>query len=220
MELTNDFVVDAPVETMWELLTDVERIAPCVPGFELKEVEGDEYRGTMKVKVGAISMSYDSAMRFVERDETNHRAVIAAEGRDARGNGSVTATITSTLAPEGGKTKASIVTDVSITGKIAQFGRGILADVSNRMVGQFVHTLEASLLRSEEATSAEPARSSSNGLSSEDDEPAPGVRSIASPPAQPVDLMATAGGPIVKRLAPVALLLAFFVVMARRRARR
>jgi carbon monoxide dehydrogenase subunit G len=130
MELTNDFRVGVPVEQAWAVLTDVELIAPCMPGAQLQEVEGDEYRGIVKVKVGPITAQYKGAARFAERDDAAHRAVLRAEGRDTRGQGNANATITATLTPDGDGTAVSVVTDLTVTGRVAQFGRGVMADVS------------------------------------------------------------------------------------------
>jgi uncharacterized protein len=150
MELTHTFTVGAEIGHAWDILTDVQRLSPCVPGFELTEAGEEEFRGVMKVKVGAVSMSYESKLRFVEYDADLHRAVIKAEGRDTRGQGNVTATIVSTLEPVDEGTKASIVTDLVVTGRVAQFGRGILADISSRLLQQFVACLEATILAREE----------------------------------------------------------------------
>ncbi len=146
MELTNEFEVAVPVEEAWAVLTDVERIAPCMPGAELQEVEGDEYRGIVKVKVGPITASYKGAARFEELDVTAHRAVLKAEGRETRGQGNASATITAAMEPSGEGTKVKVSTDLAITGKVAQFGRGVLADVSGKLLGQFVHNLETTVL--------------------------------------------------------------------------
>lgn len=145
MELSNDFRVSVPVDEAWKVLTDVERIAPCLPGAQLQEVEGDEYRGIVKVKVGPITAQYKGAATFVERDDTNHRAVLRAEGRDTRGAGNASATITATLEPHETGTSVKVVTDLTVTGKVAQFGRGVLADVSAKLLKQFVECLEADL---------------------------------------------------------------------------
>jgi carbon monoxide dehydrogenase subunit G len=160
MELKNDFEVRTGVEEAWRVLTDVERIAPAMPGAELREIEGDEYRGVVKVKVGPISAEYRGAARFVELDHEHHRAVLRAEGREARGQGNAAATITAVLEPSGKGTKVSVVTDLSITGKVAQFGRGVMADVSAKLLGQFVENLEATVIEhgdDENAAGAEPA---------------------------------------------------------------
>src|ERR1700741_1914448 len=132
-----------PVDQAFALLTDLERIAPCMPGFELREVVGDEYRGAVKVKVGPMTAQYQGVASFRERDGVNHRAVVRAEGRDTRGQGNATAPVTATLAPEEGGTRVKLHTDLAISGKVAQFGRGVLADVSAKLLGQFVQNLEA-----------------------------------------------------------------------------
>src|SRR5206468_8135458 len=153
MELTNEFRVPVPKQDAWALLTDVERIAPCMPGAELQEVEGEEYRGVVKVKVGPITAQYKGKATFLERDETGGKAVLRAEGRDTRGQGNANATITATLVPDGDGTKVTVATDLAVTGKVAQFGRGVLADVSSKLMGQFVDCLETNVLSS---TAAEP----------------------------------------------------------------
>ncbi len=149
MELTNEFRVGTEVGKAWEVLTDVERIAPCLPGAELREIEGDEYRGVVKVKVGPITAEYKGAARFVELDAEGHKAVLRAEGRETRGQGNASATITAQLEPDGEGTRVSVLTDLSISGKVAQFGRGVLADVSGKILGQFVENLEATVLKGE-----------------------------------------------------------------------
>lgn len=146
MELTNEFTVDVPIDEAWQVLTDVSRIAPAMPGAKLESVEGDEYRGVVKVKVGPVTAQYKGAATFLERDTDAHRAVLRAEGRETRGQGNATATITATLVAEGEGTRVSVVTDLSITGRVAQFGRGVLADVSNKLLGQFVKSLENTVL--------------------------------------------------------------------------
>jgi len=146
MELTNEFTVNVPIEEAWEVLTDVSRIAPAMPGAKLEEVVGDEYRGVVKVKVGPVTAQYKGTASFVERDPAAHRAVLRAEGRETRGQGNATATITATLSEAGAGTRVSVVTDLNITGRVAQFGRGVLADVSNKLLGQFVSALETTVL--------------------------------------------------------------------------
>ena len=146
MELTNEFDVAVPVEKAWAVLTDIERIAPCLPGAQLREVEGDEYRGAVKIKVGPITTSYDGAIRFTELDELAHRAVMKAEGRETRGQGNVSAVITATMSSIGDVTKVIVTTDLTISGKVAQFGRGVLADVSAKLLDQFVVNLESTVL--------------------------------------------------------------------------
>jgi hypothetical protein len=163
VELTNEFRVGVPVDQAWSVLTDVERIAPCMPGAQLQEIEGEEYRGIVKVKVGPITAQYKGAAHFVERDDAAHRAVLRAEGRETRGQGNASATITAHLQPDGDGTTVSVVTDLTITGRVAQFGRGVLADVSAKLLGQFVDCLEAKLLAGEEAEVAVGAAGTAGG---------------------------------------------------------
>jgi uncharacterized protein len=195
MQLTDDFTVPVPVERLWELLNDVERIAPCVPGFTLSEANHPDYRGRMKVKVGAITVQYDATITFVERDEINKRVVLAVKGRELRGAGSVDATVTSSLVEQGAETKAEMVTDVQVTGRVAQFGRGIIADVSSRMTEQFVDRLTTNLLA---PVAAAPTTNGAAGVSPA--EPAPD-----GPPApdEALDLGSVAAVPVLKRLAPL-----------------
>lgn len=239
MELTNDFRVAVPPSEAWALLTDVERIAPCMPGAQLQEVEGDEYRGVVKVKVGPITAQYKGAARFIERDESSLRAVLRAEGRETRGQGNANATITATLTPDGEGTIVSVVTELSVTGKVAQFGRGVMADVSAKLLGQFVECLESSVLatpsdspaqstggvRAEEVRDAMVPDAVPPAEPSEQIEPAvtpQAVRRIDSPEAQPVDLLDAAGSPVAKRIAPILALVAIgwlIRVLLRRRKR-
>lgn len=233
MELTNEFRVPVPVEQAWAILTDVERIAPCMPGAELQEVAGDEYRGVVKVKVGPITAQYKGTARFASLDESARVAVLRAEGRDTRGQGNASATITATLAPDGDGTKVSVVTDLTVTGKVAQFGRGVLADVSAKLLEQFVSCLEADILRPAAAEGTEapapaegapvegaPVEVAQGAAASGDGEAAePQVRRIESRPAEPVDLLGTAGAPVAKRLAPVVALLFLVSWLLRRRRR-
>src|SRR4051794_35738822 len=179
MELTNEFRVAVPQSEAWTLLTDVERIAPCMPGAELQEIEGDEYRGIVKVKVGPISAQYKGKATFVERDEPGGKAVLRAEGRDTRGQGNANATITALLVADGDGTKVTVTTDLTVTGRVAQFGRGVMADVSSKLLGQFVDCLETNVLAgpsdaapmsvgtaTAEAPAAPPAQSPSSSSSS------------------------------------------------------
>jgi len=163
MELTNDFLVDVPVPEAWKVLTDVERIAPLLPGAQLQEIHGDEYRGIVKVKVGPISAQYKGTATFVERDEAAGRVALKASGRDTRGQGNASALITATMKPEGSGTKVTVVTDLTITGKVAQFGRGVLGEVSSKLLGQFVDALHENIAQGDAAppppapTAEEPA---------------------------------------------------------------
>ena len=276
MELSNEFVVPLGVDEAWGLLTDVERIAPCMPGAELTEIEGDEYRGVVKVKVGPITAQYKGKATFVEKDDTAHKAVLRAEGRDTRGQGNANATITATLVSEGSGTRVKVVTDLAITGRAAQFGRGVMADVSTKLLGQFVSCLEKNVLGAaapapaaasapeaevvKAATEEAPAEvgASREGASASAGAPAQsgpqtrepaaagdaalaggasgtngkssgsaatvsgGPRAVVSRPAEPVDLLGTAGSPVIKRVLPalVGALVAFILGRRLRRWRR
>jgi carbon monoxide dehydrogenase subunit G len=226
VELNNDFEVNAPVEKAWAVLTDVEKIAPCLPGAQLQEVEGDEYRGIVKVKVGPITAQYKGAATFVEKDDVNHRAVLKADGRDTRGAGNASAIITAVLQPVGDRTKVSVSTDLTVTGKVAQFGRGVMADVSGKLMGQFADNLEK-LMEGEgpsgaatESSAAAEAPAAAAAPVVEPTTAASGVRKIESPEATPVDLFETAGSPILKRLAPLVVVVLGFFLLRRRFRRR
>ncbi|WP_219942590.1 SRPBCC family protein [Iamia sp. SCSIO 61187] len=147
MELTNTFTVATPIDEMWPILCDIERIAPCMPGAQLTEVEGEEYRGEVKLKVGPINARFKGTATMVERDDDGHRAVLKASGKDTGGKGNANATITaSATATADGGTEVTITSDLSITGKVAQFGRSAMADISTKLLGQFVDCLESRVL--------------------------------------------------------------------------
>jgi uncharacterized protein len=233
MELVNDFTVNVPVDEAWAVLTDVERIAPCLPGAQLQEVEGDVYRGVVKIKVGPILAQFKGQATFVEKDDTAHKAVLKAEGRDTTGKGNASALITAKLDPQGdGVTKVTVSTDLTITGKVAQFGRGALADVSTKLLRQFVDCLETTVLGpSADATqaaapkdagaAAATAPSGTDAAPSANAALAPdaGVRKVAQPEAQPIDLLDAAGAPLAKRLIPAGLVLIILLLLLRRHRR-
>ena len=237
MELNNDFEVSAPIDKAWAVLTDVERIAPCLPGAQLQEVEGDEYRGIVKVKVGPITAQYKGAATFVEKNDADKRAVLKADGRDTRGAGNASAFITAQLTSVGDRTKVEVKTDLTVTGKVAQFGRGVMADVSAKLMGQFADNLEQLLEADNAAPAAAPAAAeasapvangsapSATATATVTEAPAPaapastGPRKIDMPEPKAVDLLDTAGAPVLKRLAPVVgVLLVLFLL--RRKLRR
>ncbi len=204
MELNNEFEVSAPIDRVWALLTDVERIAPCLPGAQLQEVEGDEFRGVVKVKVGPITVQYKGAAPFVERDDEGHRAVLRAEGRDTRGAGSAAAEIIAQLAAIDGGTKVTVTTDLKVAGKVAQFGRGVMADVSRKLMAQFADNL--SDLVSSAPTEDAPAEAAA-------EEAAPEVRVIEAPEAEAVDLLGAAGASVLKRLVSTIIAVVVIVVI-------
>jgi hypothetical protein len=199
MNIQDEFRVDVPVDEAWRVLLDVERIAPCMPGAQLQEIDGDEFRGIVKVKVGPITAQYKGAARLTEVDDANHRAVILAEGRDTRGQGNASATVTATMEPDEGGTRVHINSDVTITGKVSQFGRGVIGDVSSKLLAQFVDNLERNVLSAPAPASGAPAPDASAPAASA---ATTGPRAVDAPEAQPVDLLRTAGAPVLKRLVP------------------
>lgn len=207
LELTNELHLAVPIEEAWLALTDLERVAPCMPGAQLQEVEGEEYRGIVKVKVGAISAQYKGTARMVEREDGKHRAVLLASARETRGQGNATARVTAVLTPAGEGTTLSLVTDLSITGKVAQFGRSVLADVSSKLLGQFAQQLEVAL-----QASRTDGPSAAAGQGSAGEMARPAVRTVDGPAAAPVDLMEVAGPALMKRAVPAAALVMAFVL--------
>ena len=228
MKIEDQFRVGVPVDEAWKVLLDVERIAPCMPGAQLQEIEGDEYRGIVKVKVGPITAQYKGAARITDTDEAAHVVVIKAEGRDTRGQGNASATVTATLEADGDGTLVKIDTDLNVTGKVAQFGRGVMADVSGKLLGQFAECLQTTVLsgNADTAPGATDAASGAAPDSAAASSAAPaqdGVRKIDSPEAQPVDLLDASSDAVIKRVVPiVAALVALLAVRSvlRRRKRR
>lgn len=268
MQLENKFTIDAPIDKAWEALNTPETVAPCFPGATLTEYEGDSFTGTVKVKLGPISLTYKGKGTYVTRDDANHKVVIEASGRDSRGNGTASATVTGTMTADGpDRTAVTMVTDMTITGRPAQFGRGVISDVADKIIGQFSACVASKLAPAEEPAAEEkeassapstpspgPAAASSGGASAPSPSPAGG--SVAAPAtngntngsgsaqaataakgpvlaAAPkstgpmrsevdaIDLLDTAGAPVLKRLAPVAGgVLLLLIILLIRRARR
>jgi carbon monoxide dehydrogenase subunit G len=187
VELINEFRVAVPTATTWAVLTDVERVAKCLPGATLLTVDGDDFTGAVKVKVGPITVSYKGEASFQEKDEAAQRVVLKANGKETRGNGSAAAIVTAQLKDEGTSgTLVSITTDLTISGKAAQFGRGVLADVSSNLITQFARSLEADLLGASTPSSdavEQPAAEAAAGDS--------------------VDLLKVVALPVAKRAAPL-----------------
>lgn len=148
MELVNEFRVPVSVDQAWDVLTDVQRVVPCIPGAQLLAVDGDEFTGAVKVKVGPITVSYRGNASFQQKDASARRAVIRADGKETRGSGNASAVMTAELKDEGDHTTCVLTTDLTISGKAAQFGRGVLADVSGNLIGEFASRLEADLVQS------------------------------------------------------------------------
>jgi uncharacterized protein len=212
MKIDNQFSVNVPIEEAWNALTDLERIAPCMPGAQLTGRDGDAYLGTVKVKVGPVISEFAGTASFVEKDETTYHAIIDAKGRDSRGSGNASATITAHLQSDGAaRTKVVVETDMKISGKLAQFGSGMIAEVSSKLLGQFAQSLEQLL-----AAPPEPPIEAGPLAEQADDGAQPTATSTpaafrpSAAPA-PVDLTHLAGGAVAKRLLP---LLAGVVVVA------
>lgn len=180
MKIANEFTVNAPIEDAWDVLTDLEQVIPLMPGAQMTGREGDEVLGKVKVKVGPVTSEFSGKVHFVEQDRDAHRAVIDGKGKEARGTGNAVATVTAQLHEAGDHTRVTVDTDLKIVGKLAQFGSSMLQQVSEKLLGQFVDSLEAKL-----AADSAPAK------------PAP----QQSAP-EPIDLLSLAGGGALKKYGP------------------
>jgi carbon monoxide dehydrogenase subunit G len=201
VKLENTLSIPVAVDDAWQVLLDVERVAPCVPGATLTASDGDEHRGRIKVKLGPIALTYSGTVTFLKRDEQAKVVVLEAGGREARGNGTAKALVTCRLSDAGGgRTAVHVETDLSITGKPAQFGRGTLAEVSGALMERFAENLAAEIA----ANSPEPAAHA----------PTP------APSAAPLDLIAATGATAVKRMAPLVAAALLILTLGRLRARR
>ncbi|WP_232661733.1 SRPBCC family protein [Pseudonocardia sp. TRM90224] len=246
MQLENQFSIEAPIEKAWEALNTPETVAPCFPGATLTSYEGNTFEGTVKVKLGPISLTYKGKGTYVDRDDDAHRVVIEANGRDSRGNGTASATVTGTMVADGpDKTTVTMVTDMTITGRPAQFGRGVISDVADKIIGQFSSCVASKLTEAPASAEAAPAAEeapaetsgspsstpSSNGVSPgattaqvkpiSPAKPSPTVSAPMKSEIDAIDLLDTAGAPVLKRLAPVlggALLLLIILLVRRGRS--
>lgn len=208
MDLNHEFTVNVPVAEAWAILTDLERIAPCLPGAQLTEVEGDTYRGQVKIKVGPILAQFKGQASFVSRDDVAHKASLKGEGRDTTGKGNASAIITAELTSvTPTSTKCTVHTDLSISGKVAQFGRGALADVSDKLLAQFSENLNQ-LISAAPAPSA-PVVAEAAPVPSEQ----PTIRKIDGPEVAPLNLLDTAGSTIAKRAIPALIGIAALVAV-------
>ncbi|MFS4094481.1 SRPBCC family protein [Streptomyces sp. AF1A] len=209
MELNHEFTVPVPVDDAWRALLDIERVAPCLPGATVEDYDGKTVTGSVKVKVGPVTVTYRGTAVFEEQDEAAHRMVLVASGRETRGQGTARATVTATLVERDGGTAVSVRTDLTVTGRPAQFGRGVLAEVGDRLVGQFATCLADRLTEQPQGAEEEPGR--------------PEEARPASPPreeAEPLDLLRTAGLPVAKRAAALAAAAAVLAWAATRLLRR
>ena len=240
MKMENEFTVDAPNEQAWETLLDLERITPCLPGAALEEESGDEYKGTMTIRLGPVTQKYNGTVSFEETNEESHRAVLKADGKDARGQGTASATITSTLTEEDGGTKVHVETDMHLTGRVAQFGRGVQQEVATKLINQFAECLEKEIMgentREEPEQPAEPEQSgdteaaeeavSANGSGAEDatgEEEKTKRRVIQQDhDVEPLDLGEASRDAVIKRIVPLAagvgvIVVVFWLLRRRRR---
>lgn len=215
MKIENEFSVSLPIERAWAVLTDLAEIAPCLPGAQLTGVEDGVYSGKLKIKVGPVISDYAGTARFVDKDDEAYRAVIDAKGKDSRGAGNAAAVIRAQLRAEGERTVVTVDTDLNISGKVAQFGSGMIKEVSAKLLGQFVGNLEERLLASPSVETAPAPASTPNPTSVSSGAAAtaadatvltlPTARPAATAEPEPLDLMSLAGGSVYKRLVPVAL---------------
>jgi carbon monoxide dehydrogenase subunit G len=219
MKIDNEFTVSAPIEQAWAVLTDLEGIAPCMPGAVLTGREGDAFTGKVKIKVGPVTSEYAGTATFAEKDETAHRAVIDAKGRDSRGAGNATAIITAQLQAEGDRTVVTVSTDLKITGKIAQFGSGMIQEVSKKLLGQFVACLETKLVAApadQPSSAPEPAVTATEPTAppvAAQPEPAAAMPQPSAAQPQPsaaqphepeaLDILALSRGAVAKRAVPL-----------------
>jgi uncharacterized protein len=242
VKMENEFTVEAPVEQAWETLLDLERITPCLPGAALQEELGDEYKGTMTIRLGPVTQKYNGTISFEETDEESRRAVLKADGKDARGQGTASATITSTLSEEDGGVHVRVETDMHLTGRAAQFGRGVQQDVATKLINQFAECLEKEIMgentREEPEQPAEPEQTdetaeteetegavSANGSGAEEageEEEKPKRRIIQQDhDVEPLDLGEASRDAVLKRVVPLAagvgVLVVVFWLLGRRR---
>lgn len=232
-QLINEFTVNRPIDEAWPIITDVERIAPCLPGAQLTEIrqtdDGEVYTGKVKVKLGAIATEFKGDAYFVERDDAAYTCKLNGKGRDTKGRGNASADISAaaeSLSPT--STKVIVTTDLHITGKIAQFGRGILGDVSAKLIDQFAQNLnemiEADGDNVADAPSEDPAPDAAaeaptadSGSETRAAAAEPAVRKIEGPAAEAIDLMEMGGSSIIKRAAPAVIAILLILLVLRRR---
>ncbi|MFE3257378.1 SRPBCC family protein [Nocardia sp. NPDC059091] len=212
MKIANEFTVHAPLEQAWAVLTDLEQVVPLMPGAQLVGWEGEDFLGKLKVKVGPVTSEFTGKANFVERDEHDHRAVITGSGRDSRGSGNAAATITTQLREDGDETRVTVDTDLKIVGKLAQFGSGMLQQVSEKMIGQFVASLEEKLAAGDSAAAA------TAGPDSRAARPQP----VAETEPAPLDLVELVVPAMIKKYGPaIAFVLAAVlgIILVRRQMR-
>ena len=204
MQLEHDFTVPVPLGGGWEVMLDVERIAPCMPGATVESFDGETINGHVRVKVGPIQVSYRGTARFAEKDPAARRVVLEAQGREVPGARTARATVTAQLHEKGGDTWVTVLTDLAVTGRPAQFGRGVMAEVGAKLIGRFADCLAETLQRPADAAAGAAGKAGEESR-------APTV-SAPSRTDEPLDLLHAAGRPLLKRIAPVAAGLAVLVL--------
>ncbi len=213
MDLQNSFVVPSDIETAWKTLQDVEGLAPCMPGATLTSHDGDDMTGSVKVKLGPVAMTFAGQARFVSKDEATHTMVIEGSGKETKGTGTAKGVVTAVLVEEApDRTRVDINTEFSITGKAAQFGRGVMQDVAGRIIDQFSANLAATMTASGAAAAA--AESAADGAEA----PTASTTTAAPAAALPhhedsIDLLGTAGAPVLKRAIPAAIAAVVVIVV-------
>ena len=242
MQLENSFTVPVPPDQAWDVLLDVERIAPCMPGASVTSVEGDEVAGQVKVKLGPLSLSYKGTAKFTEKDQASHTIALEASGKETRGAGTASATVHAGLKPADseGQTLVSIHTSLNVTGRPAQFGRSLLPEVSGKLISQFAANLEA-LISADSAPGTGTASDEEGGQAAA---PAAGAAPVADAAAggaaaggaaaggaaaagpqgaaavaqreDSLNLIKLVGGPLLKRVIPVAAAGALIAILGRR----
>jgi carbon monoxide dehydrogenase subunit G len=213
MKIANEFTVSAPIEEAWDVLTDLEQVIPLMPGAQMVGRDGDDFLGKVTVKVGPVTSEFNGKALFVERDADQHRAVISGKGREARGSGNAAATVTAQLHDAGDHTRVTVDTDLKVVGKLAQFGSGMMQQVSEKLLGQFVESLEAKLAAGTGAVpqpAVEPSQQAGESPT------------VTTPPEPaPIDLIELAGGGKLKTYGAIALgalaALLVFAILRRRR---
>ena len=216
MELSNSFTVDSDIDTAWATLLDLHKVAPCFPGATLQSVEENEFTGTVKVKLGPVSMVYGGQAEFLSTDEATHTVVIEGVGKETRGSGTAKAHVTTALVAETPeRTRVEVNTDLAITGKAAQFGRGVMQEVAGRIIDQFAANLNAVMSA---PAQPEPTQEQPTGPGTDGKTGAPTAAPSAAPTPMPaaadsLDLLGTAGGPMVRRALPVVAVAAVMVVV-------
>ena len=189
IRLDNTFTLDLPPEQAWALLNDVERIAPYVPGAKLTEISGNDYHGTVSVRLGPITAQYKGTATITSRDDAARQLTLTGKGRDIRGQGTASADLTASVVAEGTGSRINVATDLAVTGKVAQLGRGIMQDVSARLIDQFV----ANMVSAEGGAIAVPPAPQPPQASPE------AARAIAAPEPEPIDLVKLGGGAVFSR---------------------